>query len=88
MASYPQRSREDLELDRLQFELFARRVLLALAVALCATTIYCAVRHSTWPAIGSGISVAVLGRLAVQGAGSSADDGAGQAAGGVARRRR
>jgi hypothetical protein len=72
MASYPPRSREDIELDLLQFELVKRRVLLALAVVLClsavASTIICALHGWGWPAAGSGLSVAVLGGLTVRGA--------------------
>jgi hypothetical protein len=74
MASYPQRSREEIELDLLQFELLKRRVLLGLAVLLClsavASTIICALHGWGWPAAGYGLSVAVLGGLSVKGASS------------------
>jgi hypothetical protein len=46
MASYPQRSRQEIEPDLLECELVKRRVLLGLAVLLClsavAPTIICA----------------------------------------------
>jgi uncharacterized membrane protein len=70
MASYPQRSREQIELDRLEFELVKRRVLLGLAVLLClsavASTIICALHGWGWGAAGSGLSGAVLGGLSRQ----------------------
>jgi hypothetical protein len=72
MASYPQRSREEIELDLLRFELVKRQVLLGLAVLLClsavASTIICALHGWTWPTAGSGASVAVLAGLSVKGA--------------------
>jgi hypothetical protein len=79
MASYPQRrKREEIELDRLRFELFARRVLLALAVILClgatAAAIICALHGSALPTAGLGLSGGALGALVVKGASSSADE--------------
>jgi hypothetical protein len=78
MASYPQQSREEIELDLLRFELVTRRVLLVLAVLLClsavASTIICALYGWGWPAAGSGLSVGVLGGLTVKGASSSGGD--------------
>jgi hypothetical protein len=77
MASYPQRSREEIELDLLQFELVKRRVLLGLAVLLClsamASTIICALHGWGWPVASSGLSVAVLAGLSVRGASPPAD---------------
>ncbi len=72
MASYLQQRREEVEVDLLQFELTKRRVLLGLAVLLClsaiASTIVCTLHGWSWPAAGSGLSVAVLGGLTVRGA--------------------
>src|ERR1700744_1414540 len=64
MASYPQRSRAEVEVDGLRFELFARRVMLALVVIAClgatAVAIICALYGSPWPGTGLAVVVAVL----------------------------
>ncbi len=75
MASYPQQRRKEVELevelDLLKFERIKLRVLLALTVLLClsaiASSIICALHGWSWPAAGSGLSVAVLGGLTVKG---------------------
>jgi hypothetical protein len=76
MASYLQQRREEAEVNLLEFELFKRRVLLALTVLLClsaiASSVLCALHGWSWPAAGSGVSVAVLGGLTVRGASSPA----------------
>jgi hypothetical protein len=71
MTSYLQQRQEELEVRLLEFELVKRWVLLGLTVLLClsavASTVVCALHGWSWPAAGSGLSVAVLGGLTVRG---------------------
>jgi hypothetical protein len=60
MANQPPRTREEVEIDLLAFELTERRVALALSVVLSIVAVVCALRGYPWP-ISTGTGFAAVG---------------------------
>jgi hypothetical protein len=54
------RTREEVEIELLAFELIERRVALVLSVALAVVAVVCALRGSPWP-VSAGTGLAAFG---------------------------